>query len=335
MEVGVRTNGTLQQRQLARRLRRLREEAGLTLEEAAPKLDWSTSKLGRIETAQQGVDVHGVRSMLDLYDVGGDHWTETIELVRAARQKGWWHAYGIRDQGYVGLEADATVVHDYQLAYVPGLLQIEDYMRALFRSSRRRPTEAEVDRDVAVRLRRQRRLTEEPALDLVAIVDESALHRPVGSVEVMRAQLRHLVAATELPSVILQVLPTSLGVHAGMDGSFTVLGFGEPDEPEIAYVEHTASALHLDKEAEVTACSLVFNRLRSEALSPPDSAALVVAARARREGLDMLRTVPRMCRPAWWSLLPTRRTPTPSAAHRHGPDLAPLPAGRAGQLGNQ
>lgn len=151
---------------------------------------------------------------------------------------------------------DATVVHNYQPAYVPGLLQTEDYMRTLFRNSRRRPTDAEIDLDVRARLFRQRRLTEQPVLELVAIVDEFALHRPVGGVEAMRAQLRHLVAASDLPSVCLQVLPTSLGAHSGMDGSFTVLSFDDPDEPEIAYVEHTASALRLHKDAEVTACKL-------------------------------------------------------------------------------
>ncbi|MGH3784823.1 MAG: DUF397 domain-containing protein, partial [Pseudonocardiaceae bacterium] len=234
-----------------------------------------TSKLSRIETGQQSVDVHGVRSMLDLYDVGGDRWTEIIDLVREARQKGWWHAYGIGDHGYLRLEMDARVVHNYQLAYVPGLLQTEGYMRTLFRNSRRCPTDAEIDRDVRVRLLRQRRLTEQPALELVAIVDESALRRPVGGVEVMRAQLRHLMARSVLPSVCLQVLPIGLGVHSGLNGSFIVLGFAEPDEPEVAYIEHSAGALHLDKEAQVQACTVVFDRLRSEALSPQDSVALV------------------------------------------------------------
>lgn len=272
---GVRANGTLRQRRLGRELRQLREEAGLTLEEAAPRLDWSTSKLSRIETGQQSVDVHGVRSMLDLYDVGGDRWTDIVALTREARQKGWWHSYGISDHGYLGLETDATVVHNYQLAYVPGLLQTEDYMRALFRNSRRSPTEAEIDRDVRVRMLRQRRLTEQPALELVAIVDESALRRPVGGVEVMRAQLRHLVASSVLPSVCLQVLPVAHGVHSGLNGSFIVLGFAEPDEPEVAYIEHIAGALHVDKEPQVQACTLVFDRLRSEALSPQDSVVLV------------------------------------------------------------
>ncbi len=273
----MRITVTLEQRQLARTLRRRRVEAGLTLEEAAPKLDWSASKLSRIETGKQGVDVHGVRSMLDLYNVGGTDWDEILELTRKARKKrDQWHAYGISGQGYFRLEIDAVVVHEYQLAYVPGLLQTEDYMRALFQNSRRRPTDAGIDQEVQARLFRQRRLTEEPALELVAIVDESALRRPVGGVEVMRAQLRHIVAqATTLPSVCVQVLPCSLGVHAGLNGSFIVLGFGDPDEPEIAYVEHPAGALHLDKAADVQACKVVFDQLRSEALSPRDSLALI------------------------------------------------------------
>ncbi|MGH3840230.1 MAG: helix-turn-helix domain-containing protein [Pseudonocardiaceae bacterium] len=272
---GVVIKGTLQQRQLARTLRRLREEAGLSLEEAAPKLDWSTSKLGRIETAHQGVDVHGVRSMLDLYNVGGAQWAEIVDLVRQSKQKGWWHAHGLKIAGYVALEADAATAHVYQLAYVPGLLQTAAYARTVFRGFQPRRTEAELDHHVEVRLFRQRRLTEEPTLELAAIVDETALRRPVGGVEVMRDQLRHLLRQAALPSVCFQVMPISVGVHQGLNGSFTVLGFAEPDEPEIAYTENAVSATHVHKEAEVRRYRLVFDQLRSEALSPRDSVSLV------------------------------------------------------------
>lgn len=274
-EVGVRIKGTLPQRQLARALRRLWEEAGLSLEEAAPKLDWSASKLSRIENAQQGVDVHWVRSMLDLYDVGGAQWTEIIDLVRATKQKGWWHAYGLGNEGYPALEADAAVVHDYQLGYIPGLLQTADYIRAVSRGTPPPRTEAELDRTVQIRLFRQRRLTEDPLLELVAIVDETALRRPIGEAEVMRQQLWHLVGQAALPSVCLQVLPTSLGAHQGLSGSFSVLGFADPDEPAIAYVENAVGATHVHKDAEVRGYKLVFDRLRSEALSPHDSVALL------------------------------------------------------------
>lgn len=272
---GVRIKGTLQQRQLARTLRQLREQAGLSLEEAAPKLDWSTSKLGRIETAQQGVDVHGVRSMLDLYNVGGAQWTEILDLVRATRKKGWWHAYGLSNAGYVVLEADAAVVHEYQLGYIPGLLQTADYIRAMFRGSPPPRTEADIDRIVRVRLFRQRRLTEDPPLELVAIMDETVLRRPIGDAEVMRDQLRHLVRQAALPSVCLQVLPVSIGVHQGLNGPFCVLSFADPDEPTIAYVENAVGATRMHKDAEVRGYQLVFDRLRSEALSPRDSVALI------------------------------------------------------------
>ncbi|MGH3931723.1 MAG: helix-turn-helix domain-containing protein, partial [Pseudonocardiaceae bacterium] len=213
----MRTNGTRPRRQLGRELRRLREQAGLSLEAAAPRLDWSTSKLGRIENGQQGVDVHGVRSMLDLYDIGGAQWTEIIDLAREARQKGWWHAYGISNAGFVALETDAAVVYDYQLAYVPGLLQTADYTRAVFCGSPPPRTDAEIERTVQVRHCRQRRLTEDPPLELVAIVDETVLRRPIGGMEVMRDQLRHLVRQAALPSVCFQVLPVSVGVHQGLN----------------------------------------------------------------------------------------------------------------------
>jgi Domain of unknown function (DUF5753) len=183
----------------------------------------------------------------------------------------------LREQrpGYLALETDARVVHDYQLTLVPGLLQTEDYMRTLFRNSRPQRTDAQIDRDVQIRLYRQRRLTEQPTLELVAIIDESALRRPVGGIEVLRAQLHELVVRAALPSVCLQVLPVSFGVHSGTDGSFTVLGFGEPDEPEVAYLEHTVSALHVEKQTHVDACKVTFDRLRSEALSPQDSVVLI------------------------------------------------------------
>ena len=268
-------NGTLRQRRLGRELRRLREDAGLSLEEAAPQLDWSTSKLSRIETGSQGVDVHGVRSMLDLYDVGGDRWAEIVGLTREARQKGWWHAYGLNNAGYLALEADATAVHAYQLGIVPGLLQTAGYARALFRDFRPQRTDEELDRHVEIRLRRQRRLVEDPPLKLVAVVEETVLRRPVGGVQVMREQLGHLVCQAVLPSVCLQVVPASVGAHDGLSGSFNVLEFAEPDEPDIAYLENAVNATHVHKEAEVHGYTLVFDRLRSVALSPPDSMALV------------------------------------------------------------
>jgi len=272
----------VRRRQLARQLRELRDEAGLTLEEAAPQLDWSTSTLSRIETAQQSVDVHGVRSMLDLYGVGGERWTELVELTRAARRKRWWHAYQLENMEYVPLEAEASLVRDFTVCYVPGLLQTADYARVLFQTSVVRRTEAETQALVELRMMRQHRLTStEDQLELVAIIDESVLQRPVGGPGVMAVQLARLVDVARLPTVTLQVLPTCVGAHPGMPGVFTVLSFSELGEPDMAYVEHPLGALQFETEADVARATLVFDRLRSLALSPADSSALIEQAAAK------------------------------------------------------
>ena len=274
--MGAHNGSTGLRRQLSRRLKLLREQAGLTLDEAAPALDWSTSKLSRIENADQLVDVHGVRSMLDLYGVGGERWTELIELTRAARQRGWWRAYGLDDKGYVPLEAEASLVRDFTVCFVPGLLQTADYARALFQASLTRRTDEQLENTIAVRMIRQRRLTStDDRLELVAIVDESVLHRPIGGRAVMVEQLAELIRAAALDTVTLQVLPTSVGAHPAMTGVFTALSFGEHSAPDMVYVEHPMGAIHLNKERDAARATLVFDRLRSDALSPADSVTLI------------------------------------------------------------
>jgi transcriptional regulator with XRE-family HTH domain len=268
------SNPTLKRRQLGRLLRRFREDIGMTLDQAAPRLEWSPSKLSRIEKGQQSVDVHGVRSMLDLYDIG-DRWAEVLDLAREARKKGWWLAYGIIDQGYLGLETDAGLVRDFQTMYVPGLMQTEAYARAVFRTARLRRTEAELDKQVAARMVRQGRLTAENPLELAVIVDECVLLRPVGGPEIMRAQLRHMVGLAGLPNLSFQVLPLSGEAHICMDGAFTLLSFPHPEDADVAYGEYPVGAVHVEKKADVDACRLVFDQLRSQALNPSESAALV------------------------------------------------------------
>lgn len=260
---------------LGRRLRLLREATGLTLEAAAPRLEWSASKLSRIEIGQQAVDVHGVRSMLDLYD-GGQCWEEVLTLAREARQKGWWRAYNLGDDNYVGFETEATVVWDFTLDYVPGLLQTEEYARALMESVLRR-TDEQLAEAVAVRMIRQERLAAgaEYPLDLVVIVSEAALHHAVGGTDVLAAQRAHLAEAARWPSVTLQILPFT-APRRGVTGSgFTVLSFGELGEPDLAYVEHALGALYLEKVADVARAKLGFDRLRSDAMSPADTQALL------------------------------------------------------------
>jgi transcriptional regulator with XRE-family HTH domain len=278
----VRSGALVRRRQLARTLRELRVHAGLTIEAAAPKLDISASKLSRIENAHQGVDVHIVRSMLDLFDVGGDRWTEILELTREASTKGWWRAYGLDDRGYLPLEADATTVRDFTISLIPGLLQTPGYARALFKNSVRSPSTAILERDVTVRMIRQERLTStERPLELLAVIDEGVLRRTLGGPHVMRAQLTRLIETSALDTVTVQILPTEVADHPGYDGAFTILSFEDLGEPDMGYAEHPMGAVHIEQAEHVARARLIFDRLRSVALSPAESVAFIGRAVAQ------------------------------------------------------
>jgi transcriptional regulator with XRE-family HTH domain len=266
---------TFKRRQLARLLRRLREQARLSIEEAAPRLHFSTAKLSRIERAVNGVDVHAVKSMLDLYDLPGDQWPEIIDMAVRARERGWWHAYGLDDLGYVALEAEACTVREYQLTFVPGLLQTEDYARLTFTASRTRRSEQQLRKEIAVRMRRQQRLVEAPPLAFETVIDETALRWPVGDTVVMRAQLRRLAELADLSNVTVRVLPHGHGLHDGVNGAFWILGFPEPQDPDITYAEGVFGSVQVEKPAKVHACKVVFDHLRSLALDPPESRAFI------------------------------------------------------------
>lgn len=256
--------------------------AGMTLEEAAARMEWSSSKLGRWESGEHLAELHGLKSLLDIYGVTSDRWDEYLELCRTARERGWWRAYGLDNKGYVPLEADASLVKDFTLGYVPGLLQTADYARALFRASGERRSVERFKRDVAVRMVRQKRLiSEEDPLELIAIMDESVLYRPVGGTKVMAAQLARLVEAAALDTVTLQVLPVGLGAHASLEGGLILLSFGDLGEPDILFIEHTAGSFQTEKVADVAKATLKFDRLRSDALSPDDSLTLIRQAAER------------------------------------------------------
>jgi transcriptional regulator with XRE-family HTH domain len=271
--VGSPSGPTLRKRRLARKLRQMREEARMTLTEAAPRLDKTKSALSRIEKGETSADVHLIRTMMDLYD---KQVPELLELAREAAIPGWWVAYGIRDYGYTGMETDATVSNEFSLMYVPGLLQTEDYMRAVFTSGRVKRTRREVENQIAARLYRQRRLRDgEFPIRLHAIMDETVLRKPIGAPDVRKAQWRHLVEAVELDTVTLQVVPDERGAHDGLAGAFILLEFAEDEDPDLLYVAHVAGALHMEKPEELDEAKLTFDSLRSIALSPDDSVAFI------------------------------------------------------------
>ncbi|WP_461153292.1 helix-turn-helix domain-containing protein [Saccharopolyspora tripterygii] len=264
----VRTSPTFRRRRLARRIRRLRESAGITQEQAAASLDMSTSALSRKETGEVGTSVHEVRSMMDLYDA---YDPGLVDLARSAKAKPWWHAYGIGDRGYYNLEEEAVSVREWQLGVVPGMFQTDEYARELFVGGGS-VTSERISKVTAARMRRKDRLGD---MTYEAIIEESALRRPIGGAGVMRRQLRQLVELAELETVTIRVLPISSGVPFGLEGSFVLLGYPDPEDPDVLYLEHASGSTHIENPVSVQRATLTFERLRAEALSCADSVAKI------------------------------------------------------------
>ena len=237
------------------KLRRLRTDIGLSREEAAEAIRASAWKIHRLENGQVGFKQRDLIDLLALYQVTDpDEIDELLALAREANVPGWWQHYGdVLPQWfrtYVDLESAATLIRTYEGMFVPGLLQTDDYMRAVIRDASLESSE-EVGRRVRLRMARQTLLTREHPPRLWAVVDEAALRRPVGGREVMRGQLERLIDATKLPNVTLQVLPFGAGAHPAMVGAFSILRFADRELPDVVYLEHLTNAVYLDKRAEV------------------------------------------------------------------------------------
>jgi transcriptional regulator with XRE-family HTH domain len=273
---------TVRRRRLAGELRRLRDAAKLTIEEVGEKLECSASKISRIETGHVGVTPRDARDLLELYDVPPARLEALVQLAREARKKGWWHAYNeVFTGSFVGLESDASSLRAFQALLVPGLLQTEDYTRAVMRSIRPDWTENDVERRVDARMERQRLLTDTDPPNYWAIMDEAVLCRTVGGPSVMNAQLRRLHEICALPNVTLQVVPFDAGAHSSMEGPFLILGFPEQADPDVVYVDTTTAGVYLEEQADVQRYTLMFDHLRASALSPDDTLQMVSRAAER------------------------------------------------------
>jgi len=254
----------------------LRESARLTIEEVSEKLECSASKISRMETGHVGVTPRDARDMLELYGIAEDEREALVQLAREARKKGWWHAYNeVFTGAFVGLESEASSLRAFQALLVPGLLQTEDYTRAVIRAIRPDAGEADIEQRVAARLARQRLLTCADPPEYWAVIDEGALRRTVGGPEVMRAQLRRLGEVAALPNVTLQVVPFRAGAHSGLEGPFLILGFPEQADPDVVYVENTSMGVYLEQYADVRRYTLMFDHLRAAALKPDDTIGLI------------------------------------------------------------
>jgi transcriptional regulator with XRE-family HTH domain len=260
---------------LGSQLRRLREAKEITREDAGYAIRASESKISRMELGRVSFKERDVADLLSLYGIDDAQERESLlGLVREANKSGWWHSFSDAMpnwfQTFVGLEEAASLVRTYEVQFIPGLLQTEEYARAIMNLNRPGLAKDEVDRRINLRMRRQKLLEDGSGPRLWAIIDEAALRRPVGGPKVMKGQIQKLIDASELPNVVVQVMPFRFGGHAAESGAFTILRFPDDDVSDVVYIEQLTSALYLDKRDDVDQYIQVMERLSVDS-QPPET----------------------------------------------------------------
>ncbi|MDH6625795.1 transcriptional regulator with XRE-family HTH domain [Streptomyces sp. LBL] len=272
---------TVRTRRLGSELRRLREASGLKLDDVADRVDLPASKVSRVEKAALGIKPADLDKLLDLYEVDDAEKRDALHsFARHGRTRGWWQTYrDVISPAYadlISLEADAADMRSYESTLIPGLLQTSAYARATIRAINMTSTDGEVDALVEVRMARQSVLTRPEPLQLWAVIHEAALRPRVKSApQMMKEQLQKLLDIARLPHVAIQVLPLEAPPHVGMSGSFTVVGFSETSDLDVALLEHLTSALYVEDAAEVSRYGTAFEHLRAASLPFDESADLI------------------------------------------------------------
>ncbi len=268
---------------LGKRLQDLREKAGLTLEQAAKALRVNATTVRRMERAEVGLKLLYVERLLETYGVEQAEIDDFVQLAEEANRPGWWHRF--RDvlpdwfSVYVSLEGAAYLIRAYEPHFVPGLLQTEDYARAVLQVGFPAASRQELDRRVALRMERQELLRRPDAPRLWVVLDETVLRRPVGGSAVMRAQIDRLVEAAALPHITIQIVPFSAGPHPGMFGPFQLFRFRYPELPDIVYAEALTGAAYLDERDDVVAYLEALDRMGTQAVPASRTESLLAALR--------------------------------------------------------
>jgi transcriptional regulator with XRE-family HTH domain len=269
----------VRRRRLAAELRRLRSSTGKTVMDVANALGWSKAKISRYELAQSGLKPDDVARLLEFYGVQGSHRDQLLVLAEDAIQKGWWESYSDILTGghlaFIGLEAEAASIQEWQINVVPGLLQTEQYARAVLSGYHEVATISPIaiQRRLETRLTRQQLLTRDEPLEYVALLDESVLHRQRGGQSVMHAQLQRLADVSELPNVTIQILPFNRNHGLAVD-SFSILQFGNARETtlhDVVSLEHLSNEFYVEGDADTHQFRLAFSRLAEESLSAAES----------------------------------------------------------------
>jgi transcriptional regulator with XRE-family HTH domain len=255
---------------LGKRLQTLREKAGLRREEAATVLRVAPTTIRRMETAEVALKIPYVQLLLKAYGIAADEADAFVTLAEEANKPGWWQRFHdiLPDwfSVHVSLEGAASLIRSYEPHFIPGLLQTEDYARAILRTGslgQIRPDE--IERHVALRMERQTLLTRPDAPRLWVVLDETVLRRPVGTPAVMRAQADRLLQAATMPNVTVQIAEFASGHHPGTYGPFVLFRFAVPELPDMVYVEYLTGAVYLDERAEVASHLEVMDHMVAQA----------------------------------------------------------------------
>ncbi|ROO91016.1 helix-turn-helix protein [Actinocorallia herbida] len=276
-----RTSPTVRRRRLAAVMRKLRSERQANLDEVAKGSNVPRTTVYRIEQASHAPKVNDVRALCLYYGLADEHSEQLMTLARESRLRGWWQkprsSIPIWFETYVGLEEEASDILIYEHELITGLLQTEDYFRALLRVDPLLPEESatEKDRRVEVRTKRQERLRGPDAPRLWIILNETAVRRLVGGRQVMKDQLMRLIDLCEPRNVTLQILPFSAGAHAAVDGSFHILNFPARRDPSIVYLQFRRGSIYLEEAADLLEYTEIYDQLRAAALSPESSVEVI------------------------------------------------------------
>lgn len=275
-------------RTIARVMKRARLRAGIKSGTAARHADVSPGTLTKYEKAENPWPVPVVYVLSEFYGLSREDRDKLVELARQ-KELGWWHRHQEIPEwfeSYIGLEAEAHTVSNYEDGVIPGLLQTEDYARAILAADIDADSDEQVEGHVTVRMQRQKRLTEESPLQFNAVFNESALYRAVGGAEVMCEQIALLLGHAELPNVDLRVLPFEAGSHPAAGNSFATMQFpnllDNVSFDDIALIEYQTGALYLESEQEVDLYARIFRRLQEKALSPEESVKRFQRVRSER-----------------------------------------------------
>ncbi len=267
-------NPTVRRRRLGQELRRLRELKGMTAEEVADRLLVSQSKISRLENGRRSISQRDVRDLCGVYEVEDHRVVDSLmQMAKDSRQQGWWHAFGdVPYSVYIGLETDAASLRVYDPQVVPGLLQTQAYAEALIHGALPEVAQADIEKRVKVRMRRQDRIssTEYP-LRMWTVLDEAALRRVVGDKQIMIQQLERLIEVSRLPHVTVQVLPFKMGAHPGVSGQYAILEFPDAADSSVVYIEGVTSDLYLEKAQDVQLYTVMYEHLRAQALNADQS----------------------------------------------------------------